>query len=171
MFCRRTLVGSGLKDKRTLRRPLPSLVPKHITHVPENVKSFEPTTNSVTLSSGRTLGYDILVVATGLQIHWGGIKGLQQALADPASGVSSIYSYDTCDRVWHDIDARRRGKAIFTQPADVIKCPGGEYAHSFSHFLASSCRRRIVDTKSFSASKDYEHGLGSLPPDRPRRNC
>ncbi|EJD06011.1 FAD/NAD-binding domain-containing protein [Fomitiporia mediterranea MF3/22] len=119
-----TLVGAGLKDKSTLRRPLASLVPKHITHVPENVKSFEPRSSSITLASGRTLGYDILVVATGLQVNWNGIKGLSQALADPTSGVSSIYSYDTCDKTWKDIDALRNGKAIFTQPVGVIKCAG-----------------------------------------------
>jgi sulfide:quinone oxidoreductase len=38
--------------------------------------------------------------------------------------VSSIYSYDTCDKTWADIEAFRGGKAIFTQPAGVIKCAG-----------------------------------------------
>lgn len=122
----RTLVGAGLKDKSDLRRPLTSLVPTHIAHVPENVKSFDPKQSSVTLSSGRTIGYDVLVVATGLRINWEGIKGLSQALGHPTSGVSSIYSYDTCDKVWKDIDALRNGKAVFTQPAGVIKCAGGQ---------------------------------------------
>ena len=31
----------------------------------------------------------------------------------------------TADLVWRDIDALREGKAIFTQPAGVIKCAGG----------------------------------------------
>lgn len=128
LICRflRTLVGAGLKDKADLRRPLASLVPSHIAHVRDNVKTFEPKSSSVTLASGRTIGYDILVVATGLRINWEGIKGLSQALAHPTSGVSSIYSYDTCDKAWKDIDALRNGKAIFTQPAGVIKCAGGQ---------------------------------------------
>ncbi|THH03805.1 hypothetical protein EW145_g5992 [Phellinidium pouzarii] len=119
-----TLVGAGLKSKTELRRPLASLIPRHIAHVAENVKSFQPRSSSVTLTSGRTIEYDVLVVAIGLSINWGGIKGLSQALADPASGVSSIYSYDTCDKTWKDIDSLRHGKAIFTQPAGVIKCAG-----------------------------------------------
>lgn len=123
----RTLVGAGLKDKTSLRRPLASLFPSHITHVPENVKTFEPESNSVTLTSGRKLDYEFLVVATGIQINWGAIQGLPQALADPTSGVSSIYSYDTCDKTWKDIEALRHGKAIFTQPAGVVKCAGGQY--------------------------------------------
>ncbi len=93
--------------------------------MPENVKSFEPASSSVTLASGRTLAYDVLVVAAGLKINWDAIPGLSSALASPTSGVSSIYSYDTCDKAWRDIDALRNGKAIFTQPAGVIKCAGG----------------------------------------------
>ncbi|KIK59878.1 hypothetical protein GYMLUDRAFT_97579 [Collybiopsis luxurians FD-317 M1] len=119
-----TLVGSGLLSKSTTRRPLSSLISKHLTHIPENVKSFAPESSSVTTTSGRSISYDTLVVAAGLQINWNGIKGLPQALVDSTSGVSSIYSYDTCDKVWSDIEGLRNGNAIFTQPAGVVKCAG-----------------------------------------------
>ncbi|RDB21032.1 Sulfide:quinone oxidoreductase, mitochondrial [Hypsizygus marmoreus] len=119
-----TLVGAGLAPKTDFRRPLAELIPGHIAHVPENVKSFSPKTSSITTASGRDLSYDVLVVATGLQTNWGGIQGLSKALADPSSGVSSIYSYETCDKVWDDIEALRSGQAIFTQPAGIIKCAG-----------------------------------------------
>jgi sulfide:quinone oxidoreductase len=79
----------------------------------------------VTTTSGRELSYDALVVTPGLQSNWNAIKGLPEALADSTSGVSSIYSYDTCDKTWSDIEAIRSGKAVFTQPAGVIKCAGG----------------------------------------------
>ncbi|KAA1469488.1 FAD/NAD-P-binding domain-containing protein [Dentipellis sp. KUC8613] len=119
-----TLVGAGLKQKSTLRRRLSELIPPHIALVPENVQSFDPSGNSITTSSGRKISYDSLVVATGLQTNFDQIEGLPKALADPTSGVSTIYSYNTCDKVWHDIDALRSGRAIFTQPAGVIKCAG-----------------------------------------------
>lgn len=64
------------------------------------------------------------MVAAGLQINWNAIQGLTKALADPNSGVSSVYSYDTADKAWSDIQALRSGKAIFTQPAGIIKCAG-----------------------------------------------
>lgn len=103
------------------------LIPAHLAYIKENVASFAPEASSVTTSSGRTIGYESLVVATGLQINWGNIKGLPKALADPASGVSSIYSYETCDKVWQDIDSLRSGHAVFTQPAGVVKCAGGAF--------------------------------------------
>ena len=122
----RTLVGSGLLPKSEFRRPLASLISKDITLITENVKSFSPTTSTITTESGRDLGYDVLVVATGLKIKWDAIHGLPGALLDPNSGVSSIYSYDTCDKVWNDVENLGAGQAVFTQPAGVIKCAGGE---------------------------------------------
>ncbi|KAG9043015.1 hypothetical protein FS837_010130 [Tulasnella sp. UAMH 9824] len=120
-----TLVGSGLKRKHDLRRPLQSLIPTpYVTHHNERMQSFNPEANSVQTESGRELTYDALVVAPGLKIKFEAIEGLTKALADPGSGVSSIYSYDTCDKTWADIDALRNGKAVFTQPAGVIKCAG-----------------------------------------------
>ncbi|KAH9946178.1 FAD/NAD(P)-binding domain-containing protein [Epithele typhae] len=120
----RTLVGSGLKQKEEMRRPMSDLIPSHLAHIVENVKTFEPKSNSVTTTSGRKIGYESLVVAAGIQVNWSAIPGLEKALADPSSGVSSIYSYNTADKTWKDIDALRSGKAIFTQPAGVIKCAG-----------------------------------------------
>ncbi|KIM65215.1 hypothetical protein SCLCIDRAFT_113199 [Scleroderma citrinum Foug A] len=119
-----TLVGAGLRPKSDFRRPLASLFPSHISHIPENVATFSPGTSSVATSSGRKIEYDALVVAAGLKINWDAIPGLSPALADPNSGVSSIYSYDVCDKVWKDIDHLQSGEALFTQPAGVIKCAG-----------------------------------------------
>jgi len=119
-----TLVGAGLRSKHDFRRPLASLFPSHIAHIGENVATFSPTTSSVTTSAGRSITYEALVIAAGLKINWDAIEGLPQALADPASGVSSIYSFDTCDKTWENIDSLQYGNAMFTQPAGVIKCAG-----------------------------------------------
>ncbi|KAK2466953.1 hypothetical protein APHAL10511_001211 [Amanita phalloides] len=119
-----TLVGSGLLPKSDFRRPLATLIPEYIEPISENVKSFSPATSTITTESGRNLGYDALVIATGLEIKWNAIQGLPAALLDPKSGVSSIYSYDTCDKVWDDIENLKEGQAVFTQPAGIIKCAG-----------------------------------------------
>ena len=121
----RTLVGAGLDNKVNTRRPLASLISPHLAHIPENVKSFAPAKNQVITASGRTISYESLIVAAGLQINWGNIEGLPKALADPNSKVSSIYSYDTCDKAWRDVDGLKSGTAVFTQPAGVVKCAGG----------------------------------------------
>jgi NADH dehydrogenase FAD-containing subunit len=65
---RRTLVGAGLKDKRSFVKPLDSLIPAHIAHIPASAKSFSPSSNSLQLDNGETVKYDYLIVAAGLQI-------------------------------------------------------------------------------------------------------
>lgn len=103
------------------------LIPQHAEWIKDAVRTFSPTDNYVTLASGRSIKYEYLIVAAGLQINWSAIKGLPEALVDSTSGVSSIYSYDTCSKAAADIEALRSGKAIFTQPAGVIKCAGGAF--------------------------------------------
>lgn len=119
-----TLVASGLTKKAKTRRPVSSLIPSRFSYIVDGVKSFEPKDSSIITLAGRKISYDNLVVAAGLKIDWNAIQGLTKALADPNSGVSSVYSYDTADKVWSDVQALRSGSAIFTQPAGVIKCAG-----------------------------------------------
>ncbi|KAJ7343526.1 hypothetical protein DFH08DRAFT_872949 [Mycena albidolilacea] len=119
-----TLVGAGLKKKTEFVKPLAPLIPSHITHIADRIQTFSPTSSSVTTASGRSISYDSLVVAAGIKTNWDGVKGLPQALMNSSSGVSSIYSYETCDKVWTDIDSLRSGNAIFSQPSGVIKCAG-----------------------------------------------
>lgn len=128
MTLSRTLVGAGLTTKQELRKPTRSLIGSHLTYIPESVKTFAPIDSTVTTSSGHTIQYESLVVATGLQINWNGIPGLSEGLMESSSGVSSIYSYDTCDKVWNDIESLKSGRSIFTQPAGIIKCAGGKWA-------------------------------------------
>lgn len=119
-----TLVGGGLKDKTSLRRPLASLIDPKLRFYNTSLASFAPDTNSVTLGNGDTLTYDQLVVAPGITVDLDSIKGLSEALYDPSAPVSSIYSYDTCDKADRNIKALTSGAALFTQPAGVIKCAG-----------------------------------------------
>lgn len=119
-----TLVGGGLKSKQELRRPLNSLIDPKLKFYQQAVSTFAPGENSIKLGSGDNLVYEHLVVAPGIKIDYGSIKGLPEALADPNSLVSSIYGYDTCDKVFGTFEKLQKGNAIFTQPAGAIKCAG-----------------------------------------------
>lgn len=92
--------------------------------VKERVASLEPERNQVRTEEGRVVDYDYLVVASGIQINWGGIPGLSEALKDPQVNVTSNYSYDSCGKTWDLVQAFQGGRAIFTQPAVPIKCAG-----------------------------------------------
>lgn len=119
-----TLVGGGLKTKEELRRPMRSLIDPKLQFYNDSVATFAPEKNSVTLGNGDSVSYDQLIVAPGLTLNWGSIKGLPEALANPQSPVSSIYGYDTVGKVFGTIQKLEKGHAIFTQPAGAIKCAG-----------------------------------------------
>lgn len=119
-----TLVGGGLKTKQELRRPLQSLLDPKLKLYRGSVGSFAPKENTVTLANGDKVNYEQLVVVPGISIDYDKIKGLPEALADKDSLVSSIYGYDTVDKVFGTIQKMEKGKALFTQPAGVMKCAG-----------------------------------------------
>ena len=119
-----TLVGGGLKTRDELRRPLSDLIDPKLKFYNQGVAAFAPDDNSITLANGDRLSYEQLVVVPGININYGSVKGLPEALADPASPVSSIYGYDTCNKVFGTIERLHKGTAIFTQPAGAIKCAG-----------------------------------------------
>lgn len=119
-----TLVGGGLKDKESLRSRTNTLVDSKCKFYSESVSQFEPQDNVVMLGNGDRLSYEHLVVVPGIKVNFDSIKGLPEALADSHSMVSSIYSYDTCDKVYPNIQKLKQGRAIFSQPTGVIKCAG-----------------------------------------------
>lgn len=119
-----TLVGGGLKQKDSLRNPLSSLIDPKLRFYNTGVKGFSPDDSFITLSNGDSINYDHLVVVPGIKVDYDSVKGLPEALANPDSLVSSTYAYDHCDKVFTKIRKFQQGKAIFTQPAGIIKCAG-----------------------------------------------
>lgn len=121
-----TLVGGGLKSKEALRRRTEDLMdPRLRLYGGSNVAAVDPGRSSVTLRDGTALSYEQLVLAPGLRLDYGAIRGLADALRDPGSAVSTVYSYDTCDKAWRTVERLSAGtRAIFTQPAGIIKCAG-----------------------------------------------
>jgi sulfide:quinone oxidoreductase len=119
-----TLVGAGLKTKEELRKRLEGMIDPKLKFYTDSVDALSPESNLVTLSSGDKVSYEQLVVVPGIKINYGSIKGLPEALSNPDSLVSSIYGYDTCDKVFGMIQKLRKGVAIFTQPTGIVKCAG-----------------------------------------------
>jgi len=73
-----------------------------------------------------------LVIAPGIELKFDAIHGLREALDDPQSCVSTVYSYEhlakTAYIIWHEnnpLDPRPKPiRAVFTQPVGQIKCAG-----------------------------------------------
>lgn len=119
-----TLVGTGLRSMSDMSKSMADVIPSGVQHYPMQVADFLPDSNSIKTAEGFEITYDYLVVVPGLKTDLGAVKGLEEALADSKSNVSSIYSEPSVEQTWRNIQAFEGGDAIFTQPAGVFKCAG-----------------------------------------------
>lgn len=117
-----TLVGAGLVKKEKTKKPMATLIPKGVSWVKDSVQSVNASERKVTCASGNVITYDFLVVATGLKLDWGKIKGLDGHLGK--NGICSIYQYDDAEKTAQMIQGFKGGNAIFTMPPVPIKCAG-----------------------------------------------
>jgi len=118
-----TLVGGGDARKEATQRSEASVIPKGAKWIHDAAAEFCPEENAVLTASGTKVGYDFLVVAPGMQLNWGAITGLQEAIGK--EGVCSNYSYEYVGKTWEFIRNFKGGTAIFTHPNTPIKCGGG----------------------------------------------
>jgi sulfide:quinone oxidoreductase len=117
-----TLVGGGVFPREISRRSMAEVMPRGVTWIRDRVVAFEPEKNEVRTEGGKTLGYNELIVAAGIQLDWDAVKGLPEAIGK--DGVCSNYGYDKVPYTWETIQSFRGGNAVFTFPATPIKCAG-----------------------------------------------
>ena len=118
-----TLVGGGCAPAKAAHRPMAGLIPKGVDWVRDAATDVDPEAQQVTTAQGSTIGYDYLVVCPGIQLDWGTIPGMADALAD-TTHVTSNYDFDLTSRTWAGIQALKSGTAVFTMPSAPIKCAG-----------------------------------------------
>lgn len=133
-----TLVGGGVFDKETTVRQEKDFIPDGATWIKDSVAGFDPVHNTVTTKSGEKITYDQLVVALGIQLDWGKIKGLDGHLGK--DGICSNYTYETVDSTWRTLKDFKGGNAVFTFPSTPMKCAG---APQKIMYLADEWMRKI----------------------------
>ncbi|MGB5133863.1 MAG: FAD/NAD(P)-binding oxidoreductase [Prochlorococcaceae cyanobacterium] len=117
-----TLVGGGVFTLEETRRAEADLIPASVRWIEDAATGFDPDHNQVLTANHGAIGYDVLIVATGLKLCWDRIEGLSEALGQ--GGVCSNYSKDHAAYTWEAIQAFEGGNAVFTCPPMPIKCPG-----------------------------------------------
>jgi len=139
-----TLIGAGVYDKSDVMYDTKDYLPSGTKMIKGKAVEFNPESNKVVLDSGEVLSYDFLVIAAGLTLDFGKIKGLE-AIGDATSlgdskkiidtfansGVCSIYNTDSAVATWEQmqnfIQKAKEGnkvKGVFTHPNTAIKCGG-----------------------------------------------
>lgn len=139
-----TLVGGGAYRAEDTQRPFASVLPKGVKHLAAKVARLLPDENQVELDNGDRVAYDHLVVAAGIQINWSAIKGLEETLGK--NGVTSNYSFKHAPYTWELVKNFKGGKAVFTQPAGAVKCPGAPQKAAYlsaDHFTKNGIKADV----------------------------
>lgn len=141
-----TLVAAGVWDKEDIIYKRDDFVPSGVKLIKGSVTAFDPDNNKVTVDGKEEVSYDQMVVATGLMLNYGGIKGLEGVItssgADNAvvkqkigkNGAYSIYFRDGSADTYKGIqelvakakahNGPEKLQALFSMPATAIKCGG-----------------------------------------------
>jgi len=117
-----TLVGGGVFPLSTSERAEADFIPPGVEWIRERAGRIDPDAGQVVTESGRTISYDWLIVALGIQINWGLIPGLAEGIG--TRGICSNYSAEHVAYTWECIRTFKGGTALFTMPATAVKCGG-----------------------------------------------
>lgn len=154
-----TLVASGVWPVSKVIDSNALYHPPGVDWVKDFVAEFDPDTNAIVTRDGQRLPYDYLVVATGVQLNYSAIEGMDVA-AIGQNGLTSVYaSPNAAVATWSAMDAFRGtgGRAVMTLPATPLKCAGAPIKMTF--MLADRLRQtgRLADSEVI-----FYSGIGSV---------
>lgn len=145
-----TLVASGVWDKRKTVTDTADWLPASVNWIKGAVAAFEPDANQVVLDNGQVVAYDQLIVATGLQLRYERIAGMDVGLIGQGKGIGSVYAGDVAaegtNREIENWIRKGSGTGLFTLAPTAIKCAGAPLKMTFttlSRLEASGQRERF----------------------------
>lgn len=122
-----TLVATGLKPPSYATSSTGEWLPRSVEWIAEHAAELDPEAQRITTTGGRQVGYDYLIVATGLSLDWDAIEGFDMDLVGPEHGISAHYAGpEMAHRSWLALDrfTDRGGVGMFGRPATEMKCAG-----------------------------------------------
>jgi len=128
-----TLVAAGIKPQDYTVSQTSSYVPNGVEWLNEAVVELDPVGNKVVTDSGKRLAYDFLIVATGLELNYGAIEGMDAALIGQ-NGLGSIYhGPQAAADTWKALStfADQGGIGLFGRPSGEMKCAGAPLKYTF----------------------------------------
>ena len=121
-----TLVATGAWDAERVIDRNARYIPRGVDWVRSAVVEYDPDNDRVVTDGGDTLEYDYLLVATGLQVNFDAIEGMEPGLIGQ-EGIACVYDNpDHAGRSWRMIRefTDSGGIGLFTRAPGAIKCAG-----------------------------------------------
>ncbi len=142
-----TLVASGVWNKDKTVTDIVDWLPKSVNWIKGMVAEYDPDNNRVILEGGQAVAYDQLIVASGLQLRYDLIKGMDVNLIGKGKGVGSVYASTEAAAATNDEIKRwiskGSGTGLFNLPPTALKCAGAPLKMTFTtlHRLEDTGRR------------------------------
>lgn len=121
-----TLVATGVWKPGKVESRNSDHLPRDINWVRDMVAEYDPDNNEVITQGGERIGYDYLLVASGLQVNYSAIEGMSADLIG-SNGIACVYDNPShASRSWKMISefSQRGGVGLFTRPPGDMKCAG-----------------------------------------------
>jgi sulfide dehydrogenase [flavocytochrome c] flavoprotein subunit len=160
-------VIAGMRDIGSITHGYDKLRGGGVQIVRSTATRIDPAKRNVTLKGGKSLAYDRLVVAPGIDIKWGAIKGYTDVAAVTMPHAWKAGSQTLLLR--KQLQAMKNGGTfIIVAPANPFRCPPGPYerasvvAHYFKQHKPRS-KILILDAKdAFSKQGLFTDGWQKL---------
>lgn len=128
-----SLIAAGLKPSSYSVTRTTDWLPSGVTLKQEYAANIDPEAKTVALQSGEVLTYDYLIIATGLELNYGAIEGLEMDMIGK-DGIGSLYAGpDYAARTWQAASkfSQEGGIGLFSRPNTEMKCAGAPLKHTF----------------------------------------
>ena len=128
-----TLVAAGIKPEHYPVSSTAEYIAKGVQWVADTVAEIDPEGKKIVTGSGKTIAYDFLILATGLELNYAGIEGMDTARIGQ-NGVGSIYhGPQAAMATWKTMSAfaDKGGIGLFGRPMSEMKCAGAPLKYTF----------------------------------------
>ena len=128
-----TLIAAGIKPASYVLSKTSDYIPDNVRWLNDSALAIDPEACTVQTMGGQSLRYDYLIVATGLELHYDGIEGMDTRRIGE-KGLGSVYaSAEGAEKTSQAMSsfANRGGVALFGRPAGEMKCAGAPLKYSF----------------------------------------
>jgi len=119
-------------------------IPKKVNYIQEEIELIEPTENKINLKSGKSLEYDILIIATGSKIVPDEIEGMNGP--EWYKSVFDFYTYEGAKALRNKLRTWEGGKLVVHITEMPIKCPVAPLEFAFladSYFKNKGMRDKV----------------------------
>lgn len=128
-----TLVAAGIKPRDYVLSATGSYLPRGVEWVEEAAAEIDPEGRKVVTASGKSVPYDFLIVATGLELNYGAIEGMEVSRIGQNGLGSVYYSPEAAEATWRAMSAfaDQGGVGLFGRPLGDMKCAGAPLKYTF----------------------------------------